>query len=133
MTLPDTEKVSDLYSDPRPDVWVGHISLKVNDFRQSLAFFNLIGMRQVARMPGLAVMELRGGTHLILRADGNSVPGSAGFDLMVDDLNEARQRLVEAGFEPSEIRKQFVHRVFDVIEPSGHSIQFNNSHVVGVV
>lgn len=131
MAQPENDPAPEL--EDRPEVWVGHISLKVRDFRQSLAFFNLIGMRQVARMPGLAVMELRGGTHLILRADKNSVPGSAGFDLMVDDLGEARQRLLDGGFAPSEIRKHFVHRVFDVVEPSGHSIEFNNSHVSGVV
>ncbi|MEO0881726.1 MAG: VOC family protein [Pseudomonadota bacterium] len=133
MTRPDQVRSDNHSKDTRPEVWVGHVSLKVRDFRQSLGFFNLIGMRQVARMPGLAVMELRGGTHLILRADSNSTPGAAGFDLMVDDLIRARQRLVEAGYQPTEIRKQFVHRVFDVIEPSGHSIQFNNSHVAGAV
>jgi len=117
----------------RPDVWVGHVGLKVNSFTKSLEFFKLIGMRSVVRMPGLAVLELRGGTHLVLRRDKAAGHSDASFDLMVDDLTAIRNRLIEDGYAPSEIEKSFLHNVFYVTDPSGIRLQFNDTHVVGVV
>jgi hypothetical protein len=48
----------------KPPVWVGH----------------------VGRNEHVAVLEMRGGTHLIL-LPGTVTPGAAPFDLMVDDLD----------------------------------------------
>ena len=45
-----------------------------------------IGMRSVVHGPEVAVLELRGGTHLVLIANANAVAGEAPFDLMVEDL-----------------------------------------------
>jgi len=119
--------------DERPPVWVGHVTLETHRFRDTLRFLRLLGMRHVARLPGLAVLELRGGTHLVLQRtktpDADPVP----FDLMVDDLAATRAMLKDAGLDPSRIKRGMVHRSFEVAEPSGRTLRFYDSHVVGVV
>ena len=119
--------------DDRPPVWVGHVFLEVAKFRESYKFFGSLGMRRVARFPGLAVLELRGGTHLVLQKAKNNQPAAAGFDLMVDDLAAQRKALAAAGYAPGPIRRGRIHRSFTVAEPSGHTITFSDSHVAGPV
>lgn len=117
----------------RPPVWVGHVSLGVSRFEESLAFFELLGMRKIVVRPTFAVLELRGGTHLVLREDTTAEPVHVSFDLMVDDLPAQRQALADGGFAPTAIDHGRIHASFEVIEPSGNTIKFNDSHVVGVV
>jgi catechol 2,3-dioxygenase-like lactoylglutathione lyase family enzyme len=50
----------------RPPVWIGHVVLPVDDVDSSADFWRRIGMREVERNPHVAVLELRGGTHLVL-------------------------------------------------------------------
>ncbi|OLT61820.1 VOC family protein [Moorena bouillonii] len=119
--------------DERPPIWIGHVSINVSDFKKSLDFFEFVGMRKVAEFQELAVLELRGGTHLVLRNKPEAAPGQASFDLMVDDLKAQQVALQEAGYAPSEIREGRIHSVFDVSEPSGNTISFYDSHVVGPV
>src|SRR5207244_3295986 len=71
--------------DERPPVWVGHVVLNVSDVSRSVEFWREIGMRPVEQNEHVAVLELRGGTHLVL-VPGTPHPGGAPFDLMVDDL-----------------------------------------------
>ena len=120
-------------ADTRSPIWVGHVFLEVAKFRDSYKFFSLLGMRRVARMPGLAVLELRGGTHLVLKKGKAKEPTPADFDLMVDNLAAQRKALAAAGYAPSPIRRSRVHRSFKVAEPSGHTITFYDSHVAGPV
>ena len=120
-------------SDSRPPVWIGHVVLHVSRYAESLAFFQSLGMRTVVGGAALAVLELRGGTHLVLREDADSQPAYVEFDLMVDDLAAQRAALVDAGLEPSPIEQGRIHSWFEVVEPSGNTIKFNDSHVVGVV
>ena len=40
----------------------------------------------------VAIFELRGGTHLVLIAKSEIVPGDAPFDLMVEDLRTTHRR-----------------------------------------
>lgn len=47
-------------TDPRPEVSVGHVGLATKSIKSSLEFFPMIGMRLVASMPNLAILELRG-------------------------------------------------------------------------
>jgi hypothetical protein len=53
---------------------------------RSARFWREIGIREVERNAGIAVLELRGDTHLVLRP-GRPVADDAPFDLMVDDLD----------------------------------------------
>ena len=62
--------------DQRPPVAVGHIMLQVSDIGGANDFFTGIGMRPVHLGDTVSVLELRGGTHLVLHsADGPSRRG----------------------------------------------------------
>jgi hypothetical protein len=116
-------------SDPRPPVWVGHILLETDRLNESEAFMKKIGMRPIAKQEGTAVLELRGGTHLVLRQSDDVSSGAAPFDLMVEDLNATHQALSAMGLNPSGIRTGRLHSSFKVREPSGQTITFTSSHV----
>jgi catechol 2,3-dioxygenase-like lactoylglutathione lyase family enzyme len=117
--------------DERPGVWIGHVTLSGKDLSGTRDFMIQLGMRPIAQGDGFAVLELRGGTHLVLLPGEEPASGPAYFDLMVDDLDATRERLVSLGFGPSEIESGRVHRSFSVLAPSGHTITFNSSHVSG--
>lgn len=119
--------------DDRPPIWIGHVSMDTNAFEDSLAFFVDLGMRQVAKMDDLAVLELRGGTHLVLRRAVDAQGGQASFDLMVDDLDAQHAALTAAGHAPSDISRGKIHATFTVREPAGNTIKFFDSHAVGPV
>jgi hypothetical protein len=77
-------------------------------------------MRDLGNDGPVAILELRGGTHLIL------IPGEAAgrdaeapFDLMVDDLDASHRRFSAAGLRPSEIEEGPFHRYFALTAPSG--------------
>ena len=117
----------------RPTIWVGHIELRVSNLKASLEFFKCLGMREIAKPPGIRVLELRGGTHLILREQANAEPLPASFDLMVDDLELLAKRLKNFGYTTQPIRAGILHQTFEATEPSGHVITFYDTHVVGLV
>ena len=52
---------------------------------------------------------------------------------MVEDLGGVRSSLLDQAFEPTPIDKGRIHSSFRVVEPSGHTVRFNDSHIVGVV
>ncbi len=124
----------------RPAVWVGHVVLRTRKQKESEAFLRALGIRYLTREGGTLILELRGGTHLILLddkdADPDAKPGldssaesrDAGFDLMVDDLDAAHGVCKEHGLDPEPIDKGRNHRSFSVAEPSGHRIKFFDSH-----
>ena len=120
-------------TDVRPDISIGHLGLRVSHFKASFEFFKLVGARVVAQMPSMAILELRGGTHIILRGDNNAKPTHAGFDLMVDDIQDMRERLILAGYNPSKITRGGVHKSFAVTDPSGIILEFTSSHATGPV
>lgn len=119
--------------DARPALAVAHVVLETNRLDESVAFMRSIGLRSIFEGPETSVLELRGGTHLILiRTD--SVPGGdASFDLMVDDLQATHRRFVALGLAPSSIeaRPSIGHEVFTVREPAGHRITIFSSHASG--
>jgi uncharacterized glyoxalase superfamily protein PhnB len=86
-------------------------------------------------MDEFAVMELRGGTHLVIRRDSHTTGRAADFDLMVEDLDATWQAWRADGVSVSEIGKdeRAIHRVFTVTDPDGNTIVVNDSHVVGPV
>ena len=115
--------------DRRPPVWIGHVSLHTPDIPKTREFMIQLGMRDLAGGEGFAVLELRGGTHMVLLpADGPEI-GPSEFDLMVDDLEATRGQLVERGLEPSKIEPGNIHSWFTIESPSGHTIKFNSTHV----
>lgn len=88
-----------------------------------------VGMRLIFSNKDYAVLEMRGGTHLVLTADSDSPLIRGSFDLMVDDLDATHQRFSELGFGPGEIERGEIHDSFEVREPGGSPIIFNSSHV----
>jgi catechol 2,3-dioxygenase-like lactoylglutathione lyase family enzyme len=103
--------------------------LPTPDIPATREFMVGLGMRPIAEGDGFAVLELRGGTHLLLLPAEERVSGTAYFDLMVDDLDATHDELRRQGFTPSEIEQGGVHRSFTVLAPSGHTVKFNSSHV----
>ena len=118
--------------DLRPPVWIGHVVLETDRLPESAAFMRQIGLRLVVERPEVAVLELRGGTHLVLIAKASINAGEAPFDLMVEDLRATRESFVELGLEPTPIeRLSREHEYFKVHEPAGHVISFVSNHVSG--
>jgi catechol 2,3-dioxygenase-like lactoylglutathione lyase family enzyme len=115
--------------DERPQVWVGHVTLPTPNLPATRDLMIQLGMRPIVQGDDFAVLELRGGTHLVLLPSAEPASGSAYFDLMVDDLDATHERLRTLGLAPSEIHSGRIHRSFTIRAPSGHTITFNSSHV----
>ena len=82
-------------TEERPPVWVGHVTMQTTSIAESNKFMIELGMRPIADGEGFAVLELRGGTHLVLLASEESGSGTAPFDLMVEDLDATHGDLSE--------------------------------------
>ena len=121
--------------DARPAVAIGHVHLLVEDVVAAHEFFAGNGMREVLKRDDFTILELRGGTHLILEpaedpiAAGQRTP----FDLMVDDIDAAHAGFVANGATATEIKRGNIHDSFTVQGPSGYVVPVNSSHVVGPV
>ena len=89
--------------DQRPPVWVGHVDLRSANLDDTEGFFKQVGLRPVFRGDDVAVLEFRGGTHIVVIRDPESEPCEASFDLMVENLDSFRKGLLAQGFEPTEI------------------------------
>ena len=87
-------------------------------------------MRPVAQMPRMAILELRGGTHLVIT---EGEPGNTTLDLMVDDLDDTRALLEEVGAEPSPITHGNPHSTFTATDPEGNRLLVESSHAMGPV
>lgn len=111
------------------------MALGVDDVAATTEFLVQLGMRRLQQGEDIGILELRGGTHLVVLPSREPVaPGTrAPFDLMVEDLEATRKQYAELGLGPSEIRSGDFHRSFTVVAPSGHEITVNSSHVVGPV
>ena len=106
--------------------------LTVSDIDRAASWWGEVGMREVERNEHVAVMELRGGTHLVL-VPGTVTAGKAPFDLMVEDLDAVHQQWTDRGLDPSTIAHDRIHDSFTVTDPDGHRVTVNSSHVVGEV
>jgi hypothetical protein len=91
-----------------------------------------VGMRTIYRGDDMAILELRGGTHLLLFR-GSGASGPAPFDLMVDDLDATHADMTTRGLSVSTITRGEIHDTFTLTDPDGHEISVHNSHVEGVV
>jgi hypothetical protein len=90
-------------------------------------------MREIERNEHVAVMELRGGTHLVLVPGTPPTNADAPFDLMVEDLEATRAEWERSGLDVSPIENGRIHSSFVLQDPSGHRVTVNSSHVVGDV
>jgi hypothetical protein len=116
-------------ADSRPPVWVGHVAMYSARVAETSAFMQQIGMRMVAAGDEFAILEMRGGTHLVVTSDSESELVKGSFDLMVEDLDDTHKQYTELGFAPDEIERGQIHDSFELREPGGTSITFNSTHV----
>jgi hypothetical protein len=118
--------------DERPPVAVGHVRLPVSDVAAAARWLENVGLRPIVTRDELAVLELRGGTHVVLRKTEPPAPGtSAPFDLMVDDVDATHRDYAEKGLSPTPIQRGRIHDSFTVVGPSGWTFTINSSHASG--
>jgi catechol-2,3-dioxygenase len=130
---------------------VAHLVFKVADLKNSCRFYSNLGIPPFFTDEEVAIIELRGGTHLILlsvdlvAAEGiaESVTGqfherfSEQFDLMIkgkslDELQAYRIELVSRGIAAGEISDEtvFGHHLFCTKDPDGNGITIYTSHSI---
>ncbi|MGH7114128.1 MAG: hypothetical protein ACREE9_06495 [Stellaceae bacterium] len=114
----------------RPPVAVGHVRLTVADVGAAARWLETVGLRPIVTRDVLAVLELRGGTHVVVRqGEQPPAPGTgAPFDLMVDDVDATHRDYALTGLSPSPIRRGHIHDAFDVAGPDGWAFTVNSSH-----
>ena len=120
-------------TDQRPPVAVGHVRLNVVDVGAAARWLETTGLRPIVNTGELAVLELRGGTHVVVRrADPPPTPGAtAPFDLMVDDINAAHSDYAGKGLSPSPVSRGRIHDSFTLPGPDGWVFTVNSSHASG--
>jgi catechol-2,3-dioxygenase len=130
---------------------VAHLVFKVADLKSSCQFYSNLGIPPFAIDEEVAIIELRGGTHLILLSvdsmDGEglaeSLTGqfhkrfSEQFDLMIggkgpDELKKYRSELISRGIAAGEIPDEtfFGHHLFCIKDPDGNGITIYTSHAI---
>jgi|SRR5271166_3953564 len=119
--------------DQRPPVAVGHVRLAATNIANAARWLESVGLRPIFADADLAVLELRGGTHVVVRkADEAPKAGAAApFDLMVDDIEAARRDYMAKGLAPSDISRGRIHDSFHLIGPDGHDFTVTSSHAGG--
>jgi len=134
-----------------PELAVGHLVLKVADLKRSCQFYSNLGLPPFAIDEEMAIIELRGGTHLLLlevdqlagEGVAESLTGqfhkrfSEQFDLMIkgkglNELKKYRLELITRGIAAGEIPDEtvFGHHLFCIKDPDGNGITIYTSHAI---
>jgi catechol 2,3-dioxygenase-like lactoylglutathione lyase family enzyme len=128
---------------------VAHLVFKVADLKRSCQFYSNLGLPPFAVDEKFAIVELRGGTHLLLFEVGlagedveESLTGqfherlSERFDLMIkgkglNELKKYRLELISRGIAAGEIPDEsfYGHHLFCIKDPDGNGITIYTSHV----
>lgn len=132
-----------------PMATLGHFIMRVNDIDISDQFYTKLGLRPFGKVPDIAIIELRGGTHLLLISKNHGLGfsinssnlGQRGaffnerLDLMIDgksrsDLELYRATLMEKGLSVDAIAQDqfFGHYYFQLADPDGNGITVYTSH-----
>jgi catechol 2,3-dioxygenase-like lactoylglutathione lyase family enzyme len=118
-----------------PPIAIGHVTLSVSDVGRAADFYRALGLRPILKREELAILELRGGTHLVLfRAEGKPEAGPVSvFDFMVEDIEAAHAAMRGAGVEGTAIDEDHVagHFWFEVTDPDGYVLRVFSSHTGG--
>ncbi len=128
----------------KPSVGLGHMSLTVADVETSSRFYTALGLRTVGKGDDMSILELRGGTHLLLfqrgaaAAEGDSPfdqAASGALDLMIEgrtreELDAYRTALIAGGVDPDPIsdKRYFGHYIFKARDPDGNAVTISTSH-----
>ena len=117
----------------RPAIWIGHVTRRVQDVKKSTEFFVKLGLRLLWGDAEMAILELRGGTHLLLfpdRSRHRNIPNDE-FDLMVADIESAHKLLQSDGLKVSKVKRDQFHTYFDASDPDGNKWRINSDHTEG--
>jgi len=116
--------------DRRPPIAIGHVWFKARDVAAAASWFEGVGLRPIAGGEDFAVLELRGGTHLIVTQSARRAKrgAAAPFDLMVDDVDAARRGFAAKGLDPSRIYRGSIHDSFELPGPEGARFTVLSSH-----
>ena len=118
-----------------PPIAIGHVTLRVSDVGPAAGFYRALGLRPILEREELAILELRGGTHLVLfRAKGKPKAGPVRvFDFMVEDIEAAHAAMRSAGVKVTAIDEDRIagHLWFEVTDPDGHVLKVFSSHTGG--
>ena len=130
---------------------VAHLVIKVADLKSSCEFYSNLGIPPFAIEEKVAIIELRGGTHLLLlevdQLAGDDIAESLTgqfhkrfseqFDLMIegkglDELKKYRSELISRGIAAGEIPDEtfFGHHLFCAKDPDGNGITIYTSHSI---
>ena len=130
---------------------VAHLVLKVTDLKSSCQFYSNLGIPPFYIEENLAIIELRGGTHLVLlEVDqfaaedvAQSLTGqfhkrfSEQIDLMIkgkglNELKQYRSEVISRGIAAGEIPDEILygHYLFCVKDPDGNGITIYTSHAI---
>ncbi|WP_258525067.1 VOC family protein [Enterobacter sp. 148H3] len=148
-SFPDKPMKGKKMNELLPSAALAHFVMKVNDVDASYAFYQGLGLRALDKFPGMAIIELRGGTHLLLTE--KDVPETQSLhisrvgqrpdfaaekiDLMIaghsrSELETYRTGLIAKGYSAQEIAQEtlFGHHYFSLQDPDGNGISFYTSH-----
>ena len=117
----------------RPGIWIGHVTRRVRNVKESAEFFATLGLRTVMAESQMAILELRGGTHLLLFADEakfKTIPND-NFDLMVSDVEAFHDSLHSKGIRVSQLKQDRFHTYFEASDPDGAKWRINSDHTEG--
>ncbi len=119
--------------DKRPPVAVGHVTLPVRNVPTTSAFLQQLGLLKIFEKDTFAVLELRGGTHLILeKSRKRTKQGTqAPVDFMVDDVKKARANYAKMGLKPTRIKSGTIHSSFSIPGPDAWTFKITSSHTGG--
>lgn len=122
-----------VHKEARPPVAIGHVRLEAHVVPETIDFFHALGLRKIFRNKKFGVLELRGGTHLIVSEREKPVRKGtvAPFDIMVDNIEDTHRKYAKKGFDPSEIISGSIHSSFFIRAPSGHKLKITSSHAGG--
>jgi catechol 2,3-dioxygenase-like lactoylglutathione lyase family enzyme len=130
---------------------VAHLVFKVADLKRSCRFYSNLGLPPFFVEEKVAIIELRGGTHLVLlevdqqagEGIAESLTGqfhkrfSEQFDLMIkgkglNELKTYRLELISRGIAAGEIPDEmfYGHHLFCIKDPDGNGITIYTSHAI---
>jgi len=114
----------------RPRFAIGHVGLSANDIEKLTEFYVEIGMRPVASLDDMAILELLGGTHIVISSGAS---GAQQLDLIVDDIDETHGVVTAADGAPGAIRRGSPHDTFVATDPEGNRLTIHSTHAIGPV